>query len=90
MIKRLGSSTKGIKATFYAIGHNIEQYPNEAKYIVKNGNEIGNHSYSHQRLFPKSLSFIDFETQKTNQTAINPCQYVHLDWETFDQMSFCS
>jgi peptidoglycan/xylan/chitin deacetylase (PgdA/CDA1 family) len=58
---------KGIKATFYAIGQNIEQYPEEAKTIIENGNEIGNHSYSHQRFFLKSSSFIDSEIQKTNQ-----------------------
>jgi len=58
---------KGVRATFYTIGRNIEQYPNEAKYIVENSNEIGNHSSSHQRLFLKSLSFIDSEIQKTNQ-----------------------
>lgn len=59
-------NAKGIKATFYAIGRNIEQYPEEAKYIVGNGNEIGNHSYSHQRFLLKSQSFIDSEVQKTN------------------------
>lgn len=58
---------KGIKATFYAIGKNIEEYPDEAKYIVVNGNELGNHSYSHQRFLLKSWQFIDSEIQKTNQ-----------------------
>ena len=59
-------SEKGIKATFYVIGQNIEKYPNEAKYIVENGNELGNHSYSHQRFLLKSPSFVESEIQKTN------------------------
>lgn len=57
---------KGVKATFYMIGKNIEAYPFEAKNIVNSGNELGNHSYSHQRMILKSLSFIDSEIQKTN------------------------
>lgn len=62
---------KGIKATFYAIGQNIEQYPDEAKYIAKNGNEIGNHSYSHQRFLLKSPTFVKAEVQRTNELIRN-------------------
>ena len=62
---------KGIKATFYAIGHNIEQNPDEAKYIVENGNELGNHSYSHQRFLLKSPSFVESEIEKTNDLIRN-------------------
>ncbi len=62
---------KGIKATFYAVGHNIEQYPNEAKYIVENGNEIGNHSYSHKRFLLKTPLFVESEIQKTNELIRN-------------------
>lgn len=62
---------KGIKATFYAIGQNIEQNPDEAKYIVENGNELGNHSYSHQRFLLKSPSFVESEIEKTNDLIRN-------------------
>lgn len=55
-----------IPATFYVIGQQIEKYPDTAKRIITNGNEIGNHSYSHQRMIFKSQSFIDTEIQKTN------------------------
>lgn len=58
---------KQVKATFYEIGRAIEQYPAEAKAIVKAGMEVGNHSYSHQRFLFKSQPFIDSEIQKTNQ-----------------------
>ena len=57
---------KQIKATFYEIGKGIEQYPLEAKAIVDSGMEVGNHSYSHERMVLKSPSFIDSEIQKTN------------------------
>jgi chitin deacetylase len=63
--------SKGVKATFYAIGKNIEQFPDEAKYIVENGQEIGNHSYSHKRFLLKSPSFVESEIQKTNDLIRN-------------------
>ena len=36
-----------IKATFFVIGVNIENYPDELEQIYAEGHEIGNHSYSH-------------------------------------------
>ena len=58
---------KNVKATFYAIGQSLEKYPNQAKEIIKQGHELGNHSYSHQRFIFKSQSFIKNEIEKTNQ-----------------------
>lgn len=40
----------GAKATFYTLGTNMEKYPDVAKRIVKEGHELGNHSYSHPHL----------------------------------------
>lgn len=62
---------KGVKATFYAIGQNIEKYPEEAKNIVTHGHELGNHSYSHQRFLLKSFPFVESEIQKTNELIRN-------------------
>ncbi len=36
-----------IKATFFVIGVNIENYPDPLKRIKEEGHEIGNHSYDH-------------------------------------------
>lgn len=38
---------KGIKIIFFAEGRKVEQYYEEAKYALKNGVIVGNHSYSH-------------------------------------------
>jgi len=57
---------KQVKATFFAIGSNLEKYPEIGKDIAQQAHEIGNHSYSHQRMLLKSQSFIDHEIQKTN------------------------
>lgn len=58
---------KNVKATFYVIGQNAEQYSEELKKIVSAGNELGNHSYSHERMVLKSPSFVEGEIEKTNQ-----------------------
>jgi peptidoglycan-N-acetylglucosamine deacetylase len=58
---------KNIKATFYTIGQNIKKYPNQAKELVSQGHELGNHSYSHVRLVFKSPSFVSREVDKTNE-----------------------
>jgi len=58
---------KNIKATFYVIGQNAEQYPKQLQKIVEQGNELGNHSYSHKRFLFKAQSFIDEEIKKTDQ-----------------------
>lgn len=37
-----------IKATFFTVGENVRYYPEVTKKIIKQGNIIANHSYSHQ------------------------------------------
>lgn len=55
------------KATFFLIGNEIEKFPDEAKKIVKAGHQIGNHTYSHNRMVFKSPSFIKEEIEKTDK-----------------------
>lgn len=57
---------KNVKATFYCIGASLEEHPVEAKAIVLGGHELGNHSYSHERMVFKSQSFIAEEITRTN------------------------
>ena len=56
-----------VKATFFLIGNEIEKYPVEAKKIVRAGHQIGNHTYSHQRMVFKSPSYIKAEIEKTDK-----------------------
>ncbi|MEW6126782.1 MAG: polysaccharide deacetylase family protein [Acidobacteriota bacterium] len=56
-----------VKATFFLIGADIEKYPESAKQIVAAGHEIGNHSYSHERMFFKTPSFIQREIDDTDK-----------------------
>lgn len=42
-------ANEGIKATFFALGKNVEQHPEIFKRVVDAGHAVGNHSYSHQK-----------------------------------------
>jgi peptidoglycan-N-acetylglucosamine deacetylase len=55
------------KGTFFLIGNEIEKNPAEAKKLVKAGEQIGNHTFSHQRMVFKSPSYIKEEIEKTDQ-----------------------
>src|SRR5436305_1564055 len=39
-----------VRATFFLTGMNVQTYPETAREIVRQGHEIGNHSYSHHDL----------------------------------------
>ncbi|WP_413303890.1 polysaccharide deacetylase family protein [Bacillus sp. 1P10SD] len=55
------------KATFFLIGHDMEQYPKEAVKIASAGHQIGNHTYSHNRMVFKTPSYIKKEIETTDQ-----------------------
>jgi peptidoglycan-N-acetylglucosamine deacetylase len=58
---------RGARATFFLIGADIEQHPELARRIAEEGHEIGNHSFSHQRMVLKTPSFIREEIERTDR-----------------------
>lgn len=44
----------GVKATFFMVGMNVQNYPSVAREVYQRGHEIGNHTFSHRHL--KALS----------------------------------
>ncbi len=56
----------GVKATFFVIGQNAEQYPELIKAEYESGHEIGNHTYSHKRLGSVNCSAMLEEIKKTD------------------------
>lgn len=58
---------ENVKGTFFLTGNEIEKSPEDAKMIAEEGHEIGNHSYSHQRMVLKSPTFIKEEIEKTDE-----------------------
>ncbi|MFF2796596.1 polysaccharide deacetylase family protein [Lysinibacillus xylanilyticus] len=55
------------KATFFLIGAEIEKFPEEARRIAEEGHQIGNHTYSHNRMIFKTPSYYKDEIEKTDQ-----------------------
>jgi peptidoglycan-N-acetylglucosamine deacetylase len=56
-----------IKATFFLAGFRMVQNPTLAQQIVRDGHDVGNHSFSHSRMVLKSARFIRDEIQRTDQ-----------------------
>ena len=53
-----------IKATFFAIGVNIQNYPEPLRKVAAAGHEIGNHSFSHSVCNPNKVYNLAEEMQK--------------------------
>lgn len=64
-------NSENVKATFFLTGEAIEQYPEETKRLILEGHEIGNHSYSHQRMIFKLPSYIKREIEDTDKLIQN-------------------
>jgi peptidoglycan/xylan/chitin deacetylase (PgdA/CDA1 family) len=57
---------RGAKATFFVTGAALAQQPDLGRRILQEGHELGNHSYSHQRMVFKSMEFIRTELEQTD------------------------
>ncbi len=58
---------KNVKATFFLIGGEIENDPADARRIAGEGHEVGNHSFSHERMVLKSPAFVRREIESTDR-----------------------
>ena len=54
-----------VKATFFLLGRDIEEFPEQAKKINLSGHEIGNHTYSHRRMLLVTARKVAWEIEKT-------------------------
>lgn len=65
-----------VKATFFCLGKNVEQYPELYNRIVEEGHKIGNHSYSHIKGWGMSsrqyVEDIDFANQFVGSDLFRP------------------
>jgi peptidoglycan-N-acetylglucosamine deacetylase len=57
------------KATFFVLGSRVDFYPGITKRIVKEGHEIGNHTWDHKDLKTLSPEDIIEELEKTNHAV---------------------
>jgi peptidoglycan/xylan/chitin deacetylase (PgdA/CDA1 family) len=55
-----------VQATFFLIGADAEKRPELVRRLAAAGQEIGNHSYSHERMVGRSSSFYEEEIARTD------------------------
>lgn len=90
-----GLKERGVKATFFLLGKEVEKYPDIVKDIYDEGHLIGTHSYEHVNLSNLSDSAAIEQVDKTNAAIheitgeypeyIRPpfgCWKCNLDYET--------
>jgi peptidoglycan/xylan/chitin deacetylase (PgdA/CDA1 family) len=58
---------RGVKAAFFLLGKNCEDYPGLVQRIVAEGHEIGNHTYSHRNLAVMSEWQMELELTATQR-----------------------
>jgi chitin deacetylase len=58
--------SEDVKATFFLVGKEIKQYPEETKKLILSGHQIGNHTYSHKPMVFKAYSYIRNEIEATD------------------------
>jgi peptidoglycan-N-acetylglucosamine deacetylase len=58
---------KDVTATFYLIGRDIEAHPDLGRAIADAGHEIGNHTYSHERMVFVTPGFAAEEVERTDR-----------------------
>jgi peptidoglycan/xylan/chitin deacetylase (PgdA/CDA1 family) len=63
-------AARRLKATFFVVGQNAEEYPEILKRIVREGHEIASHSWSHPNLGKMSDEAVRRELQKTDDAIV--------------------
>ncbi|AVP97029.1 polysaccharide deacetylase [Ahniella affigens] len=56
----------GVQATFFVTGAELERHPELGQQLLAAGHELGNHSFSHQRMVFKSAAFVENEIERTD------------------------
>jgi len=62
----------GIKATFFCVGHNVCKYPEIFEQIVKDGHQIGNHTFNHLQGFKCSTGHYVRNVEKADKRIKSP------------------
>lgn len=68
-------SQYNIRATFFVVGENAERYPNIVEREIKEGHEVGNHTYKHEYLKGKCADEIEFQISETESVLSGSCDY---------------
>jgi peptidoglycan/xylan/chitin deacetylase (PgdA/CDA1 family) len=63
-------AARHLKATFFVVGQNAADHPDILKRAIREGHEIGNHSWSHPNLGKMSDEAVRRELQKTDDAIV--------------------
>ena len=58
---------RDVRATFFVTGGELEQNMDAGREIVADGHELGNHSYSHERMILVTPSYVRREVERTDE-----------------------
>ncbi len=64
-----------VKATFFMVGVNIENYPQAARAVLAAGHEVGNHTYSHHHMNGMSENACIDELNRCEDALEELCEY---------------
>ncbi len=64
-----------VKATFFMVGVNVVNYPDVAREVLAREHEVGNHTYSHDRLKSLSIEAIEREIGLCEDALEELCEY---------------
>lgn len=62
-------------ATFFILGNKVKNYEETLKFLLENGNEIGNHSYNHKKLSRLSKDELQNQIEQTNKVVKETLNY---------------
>lgn len=69
ILKKLNDN--GLKAVFFAVGENVQQYRSLCEEIISEGHVIGNHSYHHKQITKISFDYANKEIGSFNKLMSN-------------------
>ncbi len=65
----------GVRATFFMIGVNVENYPDAAREVIKRGHEVGNHTYHHRHVEGLDEGTLALELTRCEDALEELCEY---------------
>ncbi|MEW2500568.1 polysaccharide deacetylase family protein [Amycolatopsis sp. NPDC047767] len=59
-------ASRGVKATFFLIGRELAAHPELGRELAAAGHELGNHTYSHERMVLVTPGYVAAEIERTD------------------------
>ncbi len=60
---------RGVRGTFFVMGSALAEAPAAGRRLVEGGHELGNHTWSHERMVLRSPAFVRAEVERTDSVV---------------------